>query len=119
MRPHSGWGMHVIAGTQDTSKKCRKLGMRVKRQDMCHILVGAHDHNAALITVDAAQVENILVPFQVWAESLFIINEPQIAFRRAQQWVQIGDVRVAEPLLQYSADINHRINIGIFWRVTP
>ena len=58
---------------QKAREEGRQLLIGVKRQNMSDILVRAHKHHAALLTVDPAHVKDVFPGFALGAEQLFIV----------------------------------------------
>jgi len=63
----------LAAAEQYAIEEDSKLILGVKREDMRNILIGAHNHDAALVAIDAANRENIPAIPEIRTEHLFVV----------------------------------------------
>ena len=73
--------------------------MRLQRQHVGHVLVGAHDDHHAVLAVDAAQREDIGAVLQVGGVDLLVVDQPEAPLARQQQCRQRIDIDLAVALL--------------------
>ena len=87
--------------------------MSIEREYVSDILVRADDDDAALLAVDAAQVEDVLARPAVGAEHLFIVVQAVASLARQEQGGHGRQVEIAVVLLENRAQIDNRIDIGV------
>src|SRR5690606_29929325 len=69
----------------ETVEERGKLAMARQRQDLRDILVRPHDDDAAILAVDATQIEDVMPIFAIGAENLFVVKQAVAAFGRPQE----------------------------------
>ena len=78
---------------------------------MAHVLVRAHDDEAALAAVNATQVKNIVAVPAIGAKHFLVVAQAQAAHLRAQQRGHGGVVQCTKALLEHGAGIDHRVPV--------
>src|SRR5690554_68831 len=86
----------------------------VEGQDVRNVLVGAHDHEASVVAVDTAGVEDFGL-FRSWRERLVVIDQPVASLCGAQQLRQGGGLDFVMALLQDAAHIDHGVDVCPCW----
>ena len=87
--------------------------VRVEREYVSDILVGANNDDAALISVDAPHVEDVLAQPTVGAEHLFVVVQPVASLAGQKQGRHGRQIEIAVALLEDRTDVDHGIDIGI------
>jgi hypothetical protein len=87
--------------------------VRVEREYVSDILVGANNDDAALISVDAPQVEDVLAPPTVGAEHLFVVVQPVSSLAGQEQGGHGRQVEIAVALLEDGTEIDNGIDVYI------
>src|SRR6266478_2278866 len=85
---------------QESSEVCREFVVRVQREYVRNVLVGADNDNRALLTVDAAQLEDVGTVLEVGAVGLLVVDKPEAPLARKQNRRELFDLEVAVPLLE-------------------
>ena len=62
---------------QESSEERREFVVRVQREYVRNVLVGADNDNRALLTVDAAQLEDVGTALEVGAVGLLVVDKPE------------------------------------------
>src|SRR5260370_7285906 len=83
---------------QESSEVRREFVVRVQREYVRNVLVGADNDNRALLTVDAAQLEDIGTVLEVGAVGLLVVDKPEAPLARKQNQRELFDLEVALPL---------------------
>jgi hypothetical protein len=87
--------------------------VRVEREYVSDILVGANNDDAALISVDAPQVEDVLAQPTVGAEHLFVVVQPVASLAGQEQGGHGRQVEIAVALLEDGTEIDNCIDVYI------
>ena len=85
--------------------------MRVQRQHMGDVLVGAHHHQGTQLATDAAQVKNVGPSLEVWAEDLFIVTQTMPALTWPQQLGHGVYAQVGIALLKDGPQVKYGIRV--------
>src|SRR5258708_12424433 len=96
---------------QESSEVCREFVVRVQREYVRNVLVGADNDNRALLTVDAAQLEDIGTVLEVGAVGLLVVDKPEAPLARKQNQRELFDLEVAVPLSEDRANIDHAVDV--------
>src|SRR5258708_36614966 len=67
---------------QESSEVRREFVVRVQREYVRNVLVGADNDNRALLTVDAAQLEDAGTVLEVGAVGLLVVDKPEAPLAR-------------------------------------
>ena len=90
-----------------------ELVIGVEREYVSDILVGANNDDAALISVDAPQVEDVLAQPAVGAEHLFVVVQPVASLAGQEQGGHGRQVEIAVALLEDGTEIDNGIDVYI------
>src|SRR5207244_2900956 len=96
---------------QESSEERCEFVVRVQREYVRNVLVGADNDNRALLTVDAAQLEDVGTVLEVGAVGLLVVDKPEAPLARKQNRREFFDLEVAVPLLEDGANIDHAVNV--------
>src|SRR5258708_17032911 len=96
---------------QESSEVRREFAGRVKREYVRNVLVGADKDNRALLTVDAAQLEDVGSVLEFGAVGLLVVDKPEAPLARKQNRRELFDLEVAVPLSEDRANIDHAVDV--------
>src|SRR6266481_9935540 len=96
---------------QESSEVRREFVVRVQREYVRNVLVGADNDNRALLTVDAAQLEDVGTVLEVGAVGLLVVDKLEAPLARKQNRRELFDLEVAVPLSEDRANIDHAVDV--------
>src|SRR5260370_32066988 len=96
---------------QESSGERCEFGVRVQREYVRNVLVGADNDNRPLPTVDAAQLEDVGTVLEVRAVGLLVVDKPEAPLARKQNRRELFDLEVAVSLLEDGANIDHAVDV--------
>src|SRR5258705_13791137 len=96
---------------QESSEVRREFVVRVQREYVRNVLVGADNDNRALLTVDAAQLEDVGTVLEFGAVGLLVVDKPEAPLARKQNRRELFDLEVAVPLSEDRANIDHAVDV--------
>src|SRR5260370_40407470 len=103
--------LKLLTIEQESAEVRREFVVRVKREYVRNVLVGADNDNRALLTVDAAQLEDVGTVLEVGAVGLLVVDTPEAPLARKQNRRELFDREVAVPLLEDRANIDHAVDV--------
>src|SRR5258708_33043328 len=94
---------------QESSEVRREFVVRVQREYVRNVLLGADNDNRALLTVDAARLEDVGTVLEFGAVGLLGVDKPEASLARKQNRRELVDPEVARPLAENRATIHQAL----------
>ena len=104
--------LKVSCRDHEAVEETGELIVGVDREYVSDILVGADDHYAALIAIDAPHIEDILAGPAVGAEYLLVVEQPVAPLARQKEGRHGRQVEIAVVLLKDGPEIKGGIDVG-------
>src|SRR5258708_3331672 len=96
---------------QESSEVRREFVVRVQREYVRNVLVGADNDNRALLTVDAAQLEDVGTVLEVGAVGLLVVDKPEAPLAGKQNRRELFDLEVLVLLLEARANTDPAVDV--------
>ena len=104
-------GVKLSCWEHEIVEKAGKRIVGVEREYVSDVLVGTDNDNAALLSVDASQVKDVLAMPAVGAEHLFIVAQPIASFAGQQQRGHGRQVQISVAPLKDGTDVDDGIDV--------
>src|SRR5262245_32974455 len=99
---------------QEASEERAEFVVRVQREHVRNVLVGADDDHCAPRTVHAARDEDVRTVLEVGAEGLLVVVDREATLAREQQRWQLVQLEIAVSLLKYRAKVYDAVDVRVF-----